>query len=43
MGKTKIIVDSTSDIPVSWLEKYDIDIVPLYIVWENGKSLTSDF
>ncbi|MDK2886343.1 MAG: fatty acid kinase fatty acid binding subunit [Thermosipho sp. (in: thermotogales)] len=38
MGKTKIIVDSTSDIPVSWLEKYDIDIVPLYIVWENGKT-----
>jgi len=38
MEKTKIIVDSTSDIPVSWLEKYDIDIVPLYIVWEDGKT-----
>lgn len=38
MGKFKIIVDSTSDVPVSWLEKYDIDIVPLYIVWEDGKT-----
>jgi len=38
MEKTKIIVDSTSDIPVSWLEKYDIDIVPLYIVWEDDKT-----
>ncbi|SHH37431.1 DegV family protein [Thermosipho atlanticus] len=38
MGKTKIIVDSTSDIPVDWLKKYDIDVVPLHIVWPDGES-----
>ncbi|EKF48880.1 DegV family protein [Thermosipho africanus H17ap60334] len=36
--KTKIIVDSTSDIPVSWIEKYDIDVVPLYVNWPDGSS-----
>ena len=36
MGKLKIIVDSTSDIPESFLEKYDIDVVPLYVIWPDG-------
>lgn len=36
--KTKIIVDSTSDMPVSWIEKYDVDIVPLHVNWDDGTS-----
>ncbi len=36
MGKTKIIVDSTSDIPVKFMEEYDIDVVPLYVIWKDG-------
>lgn len=36
--KVKILVDSTADIPFSWMEKYDIDSIPLYVVWEDGKS-----
>ena len=34
----KIIVDSTSDIYPKWVEKYDIDISPLKVVWENGET-----
>jgi DegV family protein with EDD domain len=34
----KIIVDSTSDIYPKWIEKYDIDISPLKVVWENGET-----
>ncbi|ONN27863.1 carbohydrate-binding protein [Thermosipho affectus] len=40
--KTKIILDSTSDIPESWLEKYDIEIVPLHINWISGESEPDD-
>jgi DegV family protein with EDD domain len=31
----KIIVDSTSDLPKELVEKYDIEIIPLYIQHEN--------
>ena len=36
MKKLKIIVDSTADIPESFMEEYDIDVVPLYIIWPDG-------
>ncbi len=36
MRKIKIIVDSTADLPEHFLEKYDIDVVPLYIIWPDG-------
>ena len=36
MGKTKVIVDSTSDIPKKFMEEYDIDVVPLYVIWKDG-------
>ncbi|MBO8160789.1 MAG: DegV family protein [Thermosipho sp. (in: Bacteria)] len=42
MEKTKIILDSTSDIPRSWLEKFDIELVPLHIIWPNGDSEPDD-
>jgi len=34
--KVKILVDSTADVPFSWMEKYDMDSIPLYVVWEDG-------
>jgi len=36
--KVKILVDSTADVPFSWMEKYDMDSIPLYVVWEDGRS-----
>ena len=36
MKRIKIIVDSTADLPESFLEKYDIDVVPLYVIWPDG-------
>ena len=36
MKKIKLIVDSTADLPEHFLEKYDIDVVPLYIIWPDG-------
>ncbi len=36
MKKIKIIVDGTSDIPVNMMEEYDIDVVPLYVIWPDG-------
>lgn len=35
MSKTKIFTDSTSDLPSSWASKYDIGIVPLYVVFDQ--------
>lgn len=45
--KIKIIVDSTSDLPDELVEKYDIDIVPMYIhynnqIYEDRTQITSD-
>ncbi len=36
MGKLKIVLDSTSDVPRDWIEKYDIAVAPLHINWSNG-------
>lgn len=32
-GKIKIFADSTCDLPSSWIEEYNIGIVPLYVVF----------
>ncbi len=34
--RLKIIVDSTADIPEDFMEDYDIDVVPLYVIWADG-------
>lgn len=36
MSTVKIFSDSTSDLPQSWKDTYDIGIVPLYVVFEEG-------
>jgi DegV family protein with EDD domain len=33
MPTIKIFADSTSDLPTSWIEQFDIGIVPLYVVF----------
>ena len=38
MKKVKIILDSTGDIPIEWLEKYDVEIVSLFVNWPDGTS-----
>ncbi|MCG3226043.1 MAG: DegV family protein [Candidatus Heimdallarchaeota archaeon] len=45
--KIKIIVDSTSDLPEELVKKYDIDIVPMYIhyddqIYKDRTQITSD-
>ncbi|MDR9856947.1 DegV family protein [Paenibacillus sp. VCA1] len=35
MPKIKIFADSTSDLPEAWVRRYDIGIVPLYVVFGN--------
>ncbi|MEA1883170.1 MAG: DegV family protein [Thermotogota bacterium] len=35
MEKTKIIVDSTGDMPLEWITKMDVDVIPLHILWEE--------
>ncbi|MHA1953794.1 MAG: DegV family protein, partial [Candidatus Heimdallarchaeaceae archaeon] len=45
--KIKIIVDSTSDLPEELVKKHDIDIVPMYIhyddqIYEDRTQITSD-
>ncbi|MGV2787550.1 fatty acid-binding protein DegV, partial [Clostridium perfringens] len=32
-GKIRIFADSTCDLPPSWIEEYNIGIVPLYVVF----------
>lgn len=36
MSIVKIFSDSTSDLPQGWKDTYDIGIVPLYVVFEDG-------
>ncbi|MFF2910096.1 DegV family protein [Paenibacillus sp. NPDC057934] len=36
MSTVKIFSDSTSDLPQGWKEKYDVGIVPLYVVFDDG-------
>lgn len=46
MAKYKILLDSTSDFPKELMDKWDVDIVPLYVNWPNGeieKDDTRDF
>ncbi|MCM3702470.1 DegV family protein [Paenibacillus macerans] len=33
MANVKIFADSTSDLPVEWIPRYDIGIIPLYVVF----------
>jgi len=35
MERTKIIVDSTGDMPLEWIKKMDTDVIPLHILWEE--------
>ncbi len=37
MGKVKIVTDSTCDLPISFVEEYDIRVIPCYVNM-NGKS-----
>ncbi|MBU5673519.1 DegV family protein [Paenibacillus brevis] len=37
MTQVKIFADSISDVPESWMEEYDIGIIPLYVVF-SGKA-----
>lgn len=39
MTKIAILTDSTANMPVSWLEQYDITTLPLKIQWENDTFL----
>ncbi len=36
MGKLKIILDSTSDVPRDWIQTYDLAIAPLHVNWPDG-------
>lgn len=36
MSIVKIFSDSTSDLPQGWKETYDIGVVPLYVVFQDG-------
>lgn len=33
LTKIKIFADSVSDVPASWIKKYEIEIVPLYVIF----------
>ncbi|RAI98315.1 DegV family protein with EDD domain [Paenibacillus pabuli] len=39
MANVRIFTDSISDIPKEWVEKYDIGIIPLYIVFQQDSYL----
>ncbi|KAA8746156.1 DegV family protein [Paenibacillus sp. UASWS1643] len=39
MSKVRIFADSTSDVPQDWIDKYNIGIVPLYIVFQDKSYL----
>lgn len=36
MSNVKIFADSTSDLPAGWAERYEIGLVPLYVVFSEG-------
>lgn len=38
MPKVAIVIDSTADIPNEWIEKHDLSVVPLYVIW-SGEQL----
>lgn len=35
MRKIKVFADSTCDLPASWIEEYDIGLVPLYVTFDD--------
>jgi DegV family protein with EDD domain len=41
MEKTKILVDSTGDMPLEWMQKLDADVIPLHVLWEE-RGITED-
>ncbi|HOO32647.1 MAG TPA: DegV family protein [Thermotogota bacterium] len=41
MEKTKILVDSTGDMPLEWMKKLDADVIPLHVLWEE-RGITED-
>ena len=41
MNKVKIITDACSDISKEWREKYDIDYVPLTLIWNDKEVLAT--
>ncbi|HOO32648.1 MAG TPA: DegV family protein [Thermotogota bacterium] len=42
MEKVKILLDSISDIPLEWMEKMDVDVIPLHITWEKNRKTEDD-
>ena len=42
MEKVKILLDSISDIPLEWIEKLDVDVIPLHITWEKSGKTEDD-
>ncbi|SDF36200.1 EDD domain protein, DegV family [Fontibacillus panacisegetis] len=36
MGTIKIFADSTCDLPSSWIEEYEIGIIPLYVTFDHS-------
>ncbi len=36
MKKIKIVLDSTSDVPREWIQRYDFAIIPLHVTWPDG-------
>ncbi len=37
--KIALITDSTCDIPAEWREEFDIDVIPLTIIWGTEQFL----
>ncbi|OYD08499.1 DegV family protein [Paludifilum halophilum] len=37
MNKIALVTDSSCDLPVDWLKKWDIEVVPLRIMFSNGE------
>ncbi|HPE68610.1 MAG TPA: DegV family protein [Thermotogota bacterium] len=42
MAKIKILLDSTGDIPPEWIEKLDVEIIPLHLLWEGSGQSEDD-
>lgn len=36
MGNIKVFADSTCDLPASWIDKYQIGIIPLYVTFDDS-------
>ncbi len=42
MKKIKIILDSTGDLPLNWIEKLDVGNIPLHVLWEDSNTAEDD-